>query len=113
VVAHKIADPLQVAGVNSPVQLAQLERAFQLRLAEQFHEPQGVRLTDPARFDVRGELLCAGEVEIDVNCVFEGRVELGEGVKDRRQLHHCQRPHRCGCGDPPPSPISTAARIRS
>lgn len=80
VVAHKIADPLQVAGVNSPVQLAQLERAFQLRLAEQFMT-QGVRLADPARFDVRGELLCAGEVEIDVNCVFEGRVELGEGVK--------------------------------
>ena len=80
VVAHKISDALQVAGVNSPVQLAQVERAFQLRLAEQFMT-QGVRLADPARFDVRGELLCAGEVEIDVNCVFEGRVELGEGVK--------------------------------
>lgn len=80
VVAHKIDDALQVAGVNSPVQLAQLERAFQLRLADQFMT-QGVRLADPARFDVRGELQCAGEVEIDVNCVFEGRVELGEGVK--------------------------------
>jgi bifunctional UDP-N-acetylglucosamine pyrophosphorylase/glucosamine-1-phosphate N-acetyltransferase len=80
VVGHKIGDAIQVAGVNSPVQLAQLERAHQLRIAEQLML-QGVRLADPARFDVRGELLCAPEVEIDVNCVFEGRVELGEGVK--------------------------------
>jgi bifunctional UDP-N-acetylglucosamine pyrophosphorylase/glucosamine-1-phosphate N-acetyltransferase len=80
VVAHKISDALQVAGVNSPVQLAQLERAFQLRLANALME-QGVRLADPARFDVRGELHCAGEVEIDVNCIFQGRVELGEGVR--------------------------------
>jgi len=80
VVAHKIDDALQVAGVNSPVQLAELERAYQLRTARVLME-QGTRLADPARFDVRGELRCAGEVEIDVNCVFEGRVELGEGVK--------------------------------
>ena len=80
VVAHKISDALQVAGINSPVQLAELERAWQLRQAGALME-QGVRLADPARFDVRGELQCAGDVEIDVNCVFEGRVELGEGVK--------------------------------
>jgi len=80
VVAHKIGDALQVAGVNSPVQLAELERAYQLRTARALME-QGVRLADPARFDVRGELQCAGDVEIDVNCIFEGRVELGEGVK--------------------------------
>ena len=42
---------------------------------------QGVRLADPARFDVRGELLCGQDVEIDINCVFAGRVELGEGVR--------------------------------
>jgi len=80
VVAHKISDALQVAGINSPVQLAELERAWQFRQARALME-QGVRLADPARFDVRGELQCAGDVEIDVNCVFEGRVELGEGVK--------------------------------
>ena len=80
VVAYRIGDALQVAGVNSPVQLAELERAYQLRLARALME-QGVRLADPARLDVRGELQCAGEVEIDVNCIFEGRVELGEGVK--------------------------------
>ncbi len=87
VVAHRISDALQVAGVNSPLQLAELERAHQLRQARALME-QGVRLADPARFDVRddtrtgvrGELVCAQDVEIDVNCVFTGRVELGEGV---------------------------------
>ncbi|MFM9879359.1 MAG: bifunctional UDP-N-acetylglucosamine diphosphorylase/glucosamine-1-phosphate N-acetyltransferase GlmU [Burkholderiaceae bacterium] len=80
VVAHQITDAVQVAGVNSPVQLAELERAYQSRLARRFME-QGVRLADPARFDVRGELVCAGDVEIDVNCVFEGSVSLGQGVR--------------------------------
>ena len=80
VVGCKIADETQVAGVNSPVQLAELERAYQQRLARQFME-QGVRLADPARFDVRGTLTCAQDVSIDVNCIFEGVVSLGEGAK--------------------------------
>jgi bifunctional UDP-N-acetylglucosamine pyrophosphorylase/glucosamine-1-phosphate N-acetyltransferase len=80
VVAHTISDPVQVAGVNSPVQLAELERAHQLRQAHRLME-QGVRLQDPARFDLRGQLDCAQDVEIDVNCIFEGRVSLGEGVR--------------------------------
>ena len=80
VVGYKIDDEAQVAGVNSPVQLAELERVYQMRLATQFME-QGVRLADPARFDVRGHLQCAQDVSIDVNCVFEGNVSLGEGVK--------------------------------
>lgn len=80
VVAHKITDATQVAGVNSPVQLAALERAFQSKMALQLME-QGVRLTDPARLDVRGQLHCGQDVSIDVNCVFEGMVKLGEGVK--------------------------------
>jgi bifunctional UDP-N-acetylglucosamine pyrophosphorylase / glucosamine-1-phosphate N-acetyltransferase len=80
VVAHKITDALQVAGINNPVQLAELERAHQLRQAHRLME-QGVRLKDPARFDLRGQLVCAQDVEIDVNCVFEGQVSLGEGVQ--------------------------------
>ncbi len=80
VVAHTINDPVQVAGVNSPVQLAELERTHQLRQAYRLME-QGVRLKDPARFDLRGQLDCAQDVEIDVNCIFEGRVSLGEGVR--------------------------------
>ncbi len=79
VVAVTAADPLQVEGVNSPLQLAQLERAFQLRQARSLMEA-GVRLADPARFDLRGRLECGQDVEIDVNCVFEGRVSLGDGV---------------------------------
>lgn len=70
----------EVLGVNSKVQLAQLERIAQRRSAEQLME-QGVRLADPARLDVRGELLCGRDVFIDVNCVFEGRVVLDEAVE--------------------------------
>jgi bifunctional UDP-N-acetylglucosamine pyrophosphorylase/glucosamine-1-phosphate N-acetyltransferase len=80
VVATCIADKVQVDGVNSPVQLAELERAFQLRQATALME-QGVRISDPARFDVRGSLACGQDVEIDVNCVFEGRVTLGDDVR--------------------------------
>ena len=80
VIAVKTQDRVQVDGVNSPVQLAELERAYQLRRARALME-QGVRLADPARFDLRGELACGEDVEIDVNCVFEGRVSLGDGVK--------------------------------
>ncbi|MFM1948234.1 MAG: Bifunctional protein GlmU [Pseudomonadota bacterium] len=80
VVAHRIQDELQVTGVNSPQQLAQLERAFQLQQANALMV-QGVRLADPARLDVRGHLQCEADVEIDVNCVFEGQVHLGEGVR--------------------------------
>ena len=80
VVAHTIDDAAQVAGVNSPVQLAELERTHQLRVARALME-QGVRLIDPSRLDVRGTLRCASDVHIDVNCVFEGMVELGAGVK--------------------------------
>ncbi|MBX3609544.1 MAG: bifunctional UDP-N-acetylglucosamine diphosphorylase/glucosamine-1-phosphate N-acetyltransferase GlmU [Hydrogenophaga sp.] len=80
VLAHRIDDAVQVAGVNSPQQLAELERAYQLRLANDLMV-QGVRLADPTRFDVRGDLVCGQDVDIDVNCVFEGRVELGDGVR--------------------------------
>ena len=70
----------EVLGINSKVQLAELERIVQRNTAEQLME-QGVRLADPARLDVRGELLCGRDVFIDVNCVFEGKVELAEAVE--------------------------------
>ena len=69
----------ETEGVNSPAQLATLERIHQRNIADTLLE-QGVRLADPARIDVRGELLCGRDVFIDVNCVFEGRVELADGV---------------------------------
>lgn len=80
VLAQKTLDAVQVAGINSPVQLAELERSFQLRQATALMEA-GVRLADPARLDVRGRLLCGMDVEIDVNCIFEGDVSLGDGVR--------------------------------
>ena len=70
----------ETLGVNSKVQLAQLERIHQRDLADRLLE-QGVTLIDPSRLDIRGELVCGRDVEIDVNCVFEGRVELGDHVK--------------------------------
>jgi bifunctional UDP-N-acetylglucosamine pyrophosphorylase/glucosamine-1-phosphate N-acetyltransferase len=79
IAAVRALDKVQVDGVNSPSQLAALERAFQLRQAQVLMQ-QGVRIADPARFDVRGRLECGQDVEIDVNCVFEGQVSVGDGV---------------------------------
>jgi bifunctional UDP-N-acetylglucosamine pyrophosphorylase/glucosamine-1-phosphate N-acetyltransferase len=80
VVTASAADETEVLGVNSPVQLADLERRLQRRQAEGLMEA-GVRMADPARFDLRGQLHCGSEVEIDVNCVFEGTVTLGNDVR--------------------------------
>ncbi|MGM0616273.1 MAG: bifunctional UDP-N-acetylglucosamine diphosphorylase/glucosamine-1-phosphate N-acetyltransferase GlmU [Pseudomonadota bacterium] len=73
------ATPVEVEGVNNRAQMARLERAYQSQLAEQLME-QGVALADPARIDIRGTLTCGHDVFIDIGCVFEGDVELGEGV---------------------------------
>ena len=80
VTATAASSETEVLGVNSPVQLADLERRFQRAQAAVLMEA-GVRLADPARIDVRGELRCGADVEIDVNCVFEGEVALGDGVR--------------------------------
>ena len=70
----------EVEGVNSKVQLAALERTWQRVQADRLLEA-GVTLIDPDRIDIRGELVCGQDVEIDVGCVFEGRVVLGNGVR--------------------------------
>ena len=67
-------------GVNSRRELARLERLLQMDRARALLD-EGVTLADPARIDVRGELSCGRDVAIDVNCVFEGKVSLGDGVK--------------------------------
>ncbi len=77
--AVKAQDWWEVSGVNSKRELAALERAFQHRQAGRLLD-SGVSLADPARLEVRGELRCGRDVSIDVNCVFEGRVTLGDGV---------------------------------
>ena len=90
IVARAVAEQVQVVsaqpdavsetlGVNSKVQLAELERLYQRNVAHALLE-QGVMLADPARIDVRGSLRCGRDVSVDVNCVFEGEVELGDGV---------------------------------
>jgi len=78
--ALRIQDAAQVAGVNSPAQLAELERQLQRSTALRLMEG-GVRLTDPARLDVRGDLHCGQDVEIDIGCIFEGSVSLADGVR--------------------------------
>jgi bifunctional UDP-N-acetylglucosamine pyrophosphorylase / glucosamine-1-phosphate N-acetyltransferase len=80
VVSSTVQDETEVLGVNSPTQLADLERRLQRRQAATLLEA-GVRMADPARFDLRGTLECGRDVEIDVNCVFEGRVVLGDGAR--------------------------------
>ena len=77
--ASQPAHVWETLGVNSKVQLAELERVHQRNIASQLLE-QGVTLADPARIDVRGLLHCGRDVSIDVNCVFEGSVELGQHV---------------------------------
>ena len=77
---HVIEEAWQVEGVNTPSQLAELERSYQRLQAKRLME-QGVRLADPARLDVRAQMQCGVDVEIDVNCVFEGQVSLGDGVR--------------------------------
>ena len=69
----------ETLGVNSRNQLAELERAHQTNIAGELMG-RGVTLADPARIDVRGHLACGRDVAIDVNCVFEGEVALGDRV---------------------------------
>ena len=75
-----VADALETEGANDPWQLAQLERAFQLRQARALCV-DGARLADPARLDIRGKVTVGRDVEIDVDVVFEGEVVLGDGVR--------------------------------
>ncbi|MCH4563211.1 bifunctional UDP-N-acetylglucosamine diphosphorylase/glucosamine-1-phosphate N-acetyltransferase GlmU [Halomonas sp. EGI 63088] len=80
IVTTQPAQALEVEGVNNRAQMARLERAHQRELAERLMA-EGVALLDPARLDIRGTLTCGHDVEIDVGCIFEGEVELGEGVR--------------------------------
>jgi bifunctional UDP-N-acetylglucosamine pyrophosphorylase / glucosamine-1-phosphate N-acetyltransferase len=74
------ADEHEVLGVNNQMQLATIEAIYRKRKAADLML-SGVKLIDPKRIDVRGELKTSQDVVIDINCIFEGNVELGEGVK--------------------------------
>jgi bifunctional UDP-N-acetylglucosamine pyrophosphorylase/glucosamine-1-phosphate N-acetyltransferase len=75
-----VADPLETEGANDPWQLAQLERAFQRRQVRALCM-DGARVADPARVDIRGKVSVGRDVEIDIDVVFEGQVELGDDVR--------------------------------
>ncbi|MCK6396590.1 bifunctional UDP-N-acetylglucosamine diphosphorylase/glucosamine-1-phosphate N-acetyltransferase GlmU [Zoogloea sp.] len=91
IIAMAVADGLDVVttqpdafeetlGVNNKTQLAELERIHQRNIARRLTDA-GVTVIDPARLDVRGTLECGRDVEIDINCIFEGTVVLGDGVR--------------------------------
>ena len=91
IIAMAVADGLEVTtaqpqhewevlGVNNKQQLAELERTYQRNYALALASA-GTQIMDPARLDVRGELVCGRDVVIDVNCVFEGKVNLGDRVE--------------------------------
>ncbi|MGV6486991.1 bifunctional UDP-N-acetylglucosamine diphosphorylase/glucosamine-1-phosphate N-acetyltransferase GlmU [Stenotrophomonas bentonitica] len=74
-----VADAQEAEGANDPWQLSQLERAWQLREVRALCA-QGARVIDPARLDIRGTVTVGRDVQIDVNVILEGTVELGDGV---------------------------------
>jgi bifunctional UDP-N-acetylglucosamine pyrophosphorylase/glucosamine-1-phosphate N-acetyltransferase len=75
-----VSDAMETEGANDPWQLAQLERAFQLRAVRALCV-EGVRFADPARVDVRGTVSAGRDVEIDVDVILEGAVSLGDAVR--------------------------------
>ena len=75
----KADNGIEVMGINDKKQLAEAERALQARLVDELMA-SGVGFADPARVDIRGKLVCGEDVFIDINAVFEGDVELGDGT---------------------------------
>ncbi len=79
IITTQVEHSYEVEGINDRKQLARLERIFQRGIAEKLLM-DGIGLADPQRLDVRGELKVGNDTFIDVNCVFEGKVNLGTGV---------------------------------
>lgn len=75
--SYSIPNPIEIQGVNTVLQLQELERYWQKSYAEKLLL-QGVSIADANRIDVRGELICGKDVFIDVNCVFNGSVKVGD-----------------------------------
>jgi len=80
VVAANPESAVEVEGVNNKLQLAQIERAFQWQQAQDLMVA-GATLRDPARLDIRGQLIVGQDVEIDINLIVQGNVSLGNNVK--------------------------------
>jgi bifunctional UDP-N-acetylglucosamine pyrophosphorylase/glucosamine-1-phosphate N-acetyltransferase len=73
-------DEVDAAGANDPWQLAELEAHYRRRMAREL-ALAGVRIADPSRIDIRGNVRAGRDVEIDVNVILEGDIELGDGVR--------------------------------
>lgn len=73
-------DEKETAGINDRLQLAAIERHYQLREATRLMK-SGVSLRDPARIDVRGTVQCGVDVELDINVILEGTIVLGNNVR--------------------------------
>ena len=96
--AAQPAHDWETIGINSKTQLAALERIYQNEYAKSLLD-QGVTLADMARIDVRGQLICGRDVEIDINCIFEGHVQLDDGVKVGAHQHTEKCQGCSGIGD--------------
>ena len=79
VLSHEVKEEISMLGVNSKSELAYIERGLQLNKAEELME-KGVTVLDPNRIDIRGHLKCGQDVTIDIGCIFEGNVNLGNNV---------------------------------
>ena len=77
--SHEVEEEVSISGVNSKSELAYIERGLQLNKAEELME-KGVTILDPNRIDIRGQLKCGQDVTIDIGCIFEGNVNLGNNV---------------------------------
>ena len=73
-------DPVEAAGANNPWQLAELEAHYRRRAARALAD-EGVRMTDPTRLDVRGLVTAGRDVELDIDVVLEGQIQLGDDVR--------------------------------
>jgi bifunctional UDP-N-acetylglucosamine pyrophosphorylase/glucosamine-1-phosphate N-acetyltransferase len=80
VIGYRIDDAEEAFGINDRLQLAIAERALQRRYAEALLN-SGASIADPARIDVRGELIVGKDVFIDIDTLFIGKVVLGDGCR--------------------------------
>ena len=86
VLSESADNEVSITGINSKSELAAMERSYQLMTAQKLME-QGVTIIDPHRIDIRGEVVAGQDVTIDVGCIFEGKVVLGNHVKVAAYSH--------------------------
>ncbi len=79
VLTHTVNNLIEINGVNSQQQLATLERAYQTELANNLLA-RGVKIYDPTRIDIRGEVTVGNDVQIDINVILSGSVVIGDNV---------------------------------